>query len=41
MKIVESNYICLFCRNEIKPKWEEYDQYYECGCEYEKSKINR
>ena len=24
---------CLFCGEEKKQKWEEYESYYECDCE--------
>lgn len=25
--------ICLYCGEEMKQKWEEYDDYYECDCD--------
>ena len=28
-----SSNICLFCGEEKKQKWEEYESYYECDCE--------
>lgn len=24
--------ICLYCGQEIKRQWDEYDSYYECNC---------
>ena len=24
---------CLYCGNEIKQRWEEYEPYYECECD--------
>lgn len=26
-------HICLFCGNEMKKKWDHYDEFYVCDCE--------
>ena len=31
-KIITHEKICLFCGEEEKPHYEEYEKYYECDC---------
>jgi len=34
-KIIDfwSSHICLYCGEEMKSHWDEYDKYYECDCQ--------
>jgi len=31
-KILDTHRICLYCGKEIKSRFEEYQEYFECNC---------